>query len=155
MSESGSRPRRAIWLILSVCLNVVLIGMLVVGMMRAWHHKQEATGAFSTLSIIGHLPPDRAAAVQKIIDAHTPRMNQLKNEALQSRLAARKIFASPTIDQEAYRKAQEGMRAADDAIEVEKLSQMHDISTVLTAEERKAIVDRANHQGRIVPVSRE
>jgi uncharacterized membrane protein len=155
MSEGGTRHRN-IWLILSLCLNVLLIAMIAVGMARVWHrHHEDAMGpAFSAESIVGHLPPDRAARVQAIIDRHAAAMKRLRDNATVARLRARPIFTAPRFDAAAYARAQQNLRAADDALQVERLKQLAEIAAILSAQERADIVarardhDRHEHRGR-------
>lgn len=146
MSQTGSR--RSIWLIVSLCLNVVLIAMMAMGIARAWHREHEKTlgRAFSAESILAHLPPDRAAKVQAVLDAHAPALKELNDGALQARLHARPIFMAPVFDANAYAQAQQGLRIADDALEAERLKQTADIAAVLTPTERADIVERAREQ---------
>jgi uncharacterized membrane protein len=148
MSEAGAPRRRNIWLILSLCLNVVLIAMIAVGIARAWHHQQEAAlgRAFSAQSIIAHLPSDRAEKVQAVLDAHAAQLNALTDAASQARVASRPVFAATNFDRANYAKAQLRIRTADDALEAEKMAQLADIAALLTPDERQAIVDRASQQ---------
>ncbi|HEY1837817.1 MAG TPA: periplasmic heavy metal sensor [Rhizomicrobium sp.] len=149
MSEAGGRHRN-IWLVLSLCLNVVLIAMVAVGFARAWQREHDAQmgGAFSGQSIVAHLPADRAAKVQAVIDAHATKLAALADAAQQARLNARLVFMSPDYQTPVYAQAQAKILAADDALETEKMKQLTEIGVLLTPDERKAIVDRARHQPR-------
>lgn len=149
MSEAGT-PRRSIGLILSICLNVVLIAMIVVGIARAWQRERETMlgHAFSAYSIVAHLPPDRAAAVQKVIDAHAHELGILADDAERSRLEARPIFTAAKFDAAAYAKAQKRMLEADRAFQAARMKQIAEIAALLTVEEREAIADRARREPR-------
>ncbi len=148
MSESGTPRGRNIWLIVSLCLNVVLVVMIAVGIARAIHRQAEASkgGAFSAQSILAHLPPDHAARVKAVMDAHAARLGTLNDNAARSRLNARPFFTAEKFDLAAYRKAQEDMRAADDALEAERMKQLSEIAVLLTAQERQEIAQRAREQ---------
>jgi uncharacterized membrane protein len=149
MSETGGR-RRNTGLIVSLCLNVVLIAMVAVGFVRAWQreYEQRVGGAFSAQSIVAHLPPDRAARVQAVVDAHAAKLNALADAAQQARVKARLLFLSPDYQLPVYAQQQARILAADDALEAEKMRQLNDIGVLLTVDERKGIVDRARHQPR-------
>ncbi len=153
MSEGGMQRGRNVWLIGSLCLNVLLIAMIVVGLMRAWHLKQEAAlgRAFSAQSIAAHLPADRAAKVRAIIAAHAPRMKALNAAADEARRRARGFFVATQFDPDGYTKAQQTLRAANDALEAERLDQVGDIAAILSADERREIVERARVQDKTMP----
>jgi uncharacterized membrane protein len=144
MSETGGR-RRNVWLILSLCLNVVLIAMVAVRMWQ-YDHGAKLGGAFSAQSIVAHLPPDRAAKVQAVIGAHAASLSALSDAAEKTRLQARLIFMAPTFQLPVYKQAQARILAADVALETEKMNQLNDIAVLLTSDERRAIVERARHQ---------
>jgi uncharacterized membrane protein len=141
-------PRRNVGLIVSICLNVILIAMIAVGIARAWERQREMMlgHAFSANSIVAHLPPDRAAAVQKIVDAHSYKLGLLSDDAERSRLDARPIFTAQRFDAAAYAKAQERMLKTDQAFEAERMKQMAEIAAVLTSAERQSIADRARRE---------
>jgi len=141
-------PRSNTWLVVSICLNVVLIAMIAVGVARAWHrqHEMELGRAFSTQSIIAHLPADRAKKVKAVVDAHAYRLGVLADDATKSRLEARPIFTAPVFDPVAYAKAQERMRKADDALQTERMKQLMEIAALLTPAERQEIGERARNQ---------
>lgn len=151
MSEGGTTRRRNIWLILSLCLNVLLIATIAMGIARAWHrHKEFVMGPpFSAESIVSHLPPDRAAKVQAIIDAHAAAMKRLRDDATNARLKARPIFTAPRFDAAAYARAQRALRAADNALQVERLKQLADVAAILSAQERAEIVARAREHEKL------
>src|SRR6185312_10499879 len=145
---SEAQPRRNIWLILSLCLNVVLIGMIIAGIVRGIARQREAQigRAFSVESIMAHLPPADAAKVKAVADRHRAKMDALYDASTFTRVEARRLFAAPTFDAAAYAKAQESVRSADDAFQVERMKQVSEIAAVLTADERHSIVDRARQE---------
>lgn len=148
LSDGETPRRRNIWLILSICLNALLIAMIAVGLSRAWErkHEMEMGPPFSAESIVGHLPADRAAKVQAIIDAHEPAVKRLRDAATAARMNARHFFTAQNLDAAAYANAQQNLRAADAALQVERMKQLAEIAAVLTPAERQQIVDRANAQ---------
>jgi uncharacterized membrane protein len=148
MSEAATRPGRSIWLVISLCLNVVLITMIVMGTIRAMERQRVATlgRAFSPQSILAHLPADRAAKIQAVIDAHAERLGILADDSQRARLNARRFFTADRLDVDAYARAQAGMRAADDAFQAERHAQMLEIARLLTPKERREIADRARNE---------
>jgi Spy/CpxP family protein refolding chaperone len=92
---------------------------------------------------MSHLPPDRAANVQVIIDAHAAAMKRLRDDSTRARLSARPIFIAPRFDAAAYARAQQALLAADDALHAERLKQLADIAAILSPQERAEIVARA------------
>jgi uncharacterized membrane protein len=150
VSDAATPIRRNIWLILSLCLNVALIAMIAVGIWRSVEKQREASlgRAFSAQSIVAHLPPDRAARVQAVIDAHAAKLGALADEAERSRLNARPFFTAEKFDAIAYARAQQGMRQADDALQAERLRQLAEIAAILTPRERHEIAERARKERR-------
>jgi uncharacterized membrane protein len=148
MSEPAMRQGRSVWLIVSLCLNVVLIAMIVVGTLRAIERQRvESLGrAFSPQSILAHLPADRAAKIQAVIDAHAEKLGVLSDDSDRARLNARRYFTAERLDSAAYARAQAGMRAADDAFQAERHAQMREIAQLLTPKERREIADRARQE---------
>ena len=122
--------------------------MIAVGVWRGIQRQHEAQfgRAFSPESIIAHLPPDRAARVNAIAEKHRAKLDRLYDASILTRVNSRRIFAAPNFDAAAFAKAQEQVREADDALQVERMKQMGEIGAVLNGDDRHGIVKRAREE---------
>ena len=136
---------RAVALVLSLCLNVLLIGLLVVGLGRAVQGGfiAQPGGQLAPGQIARALAPADQAKVRGIIAQHQPAMRQARQGARRARLAAFRIFAAPDYTPDAFAQALEAVREADSRLEEQAIALLRDTVDTLTPDQRKAIVTRA------------
>ena len=151
MSDTSSpEPRpRSILLIVSLCLNIVLMPVFAVIIFRAAHRVPEigTGGVLAPRSVMATVPEERDH-VQKIIDTHSPRISALRAAAARARKDAFMLLAAPGFTQEQFAKSLDGITAADSALERENVAMMAESLSTLTPAERQTVVDHAKARSR-------
>ena len=143
-------PRRRSWLlIVSLCLNIALVPVIAAVVIRALHIDTEigSGGVLAPRSLMAALP-DQSAHIQKVIDAHTPKIRALRRESVRTRLDAFDLLASPGYTPDKMAAALSAVTAADGALERESVAMLGDTFAVLTPAERQAIVERVRRRNR-------
>src|SRR5271169_5620578 len=90
-------PKRGsnIALIISLCLNLIFIGVIAVGVFRAamMHPPQTMAGqGLFAPRILMAMVPSASDKIQNILDAHGSKMDELRFEAQSARRDARRTF---------------------------------------------------------------
>jgi uncharacterized membrane protein len=146
MAEAPSRPSRGrtILLVASLCLNLLLIALIVVGLSRAVQGGfiAQPGGQLAPGQIARGLSPEGQAKVRGIIAEHRDAIREARQGARRARLSAFRIFASPDYTPDAFTTALEQVRAADSRLEEEAILMLKDTINNLTPDERKTIVTR-------------
>ena len=143
-------PRRRSWLlIVSLCLNIALIPVIAAVVVRATHRDTEigSGGVLAPRTLMGALPAE-AGAIQKVINAHTPKIRALRQDSAHARRDAFNSLAAPDYTPAKLQAALDRIHAADQALENESLAMMGDSIAVLTPAERAAIVDKIKRRNR-------
>ena len=140
---AAAPPRRRNWLlIVSLCLNVVLVALIVTAILRAPSRPAAiGGGVLAPRSIMAALP-DAAGPIQKVIDAHTAKLRELRLASVRARRDAFRVLASPDYTPDKLAAALEAVRAADTALEAESIAMMRDSLATLSPADRRKIVDR-------------
>ena len=152
MSETNteSKPRRVnVLLIVSLCLNIVLIPILASVVVRTLHRAGEigGGGVLSPRSVIAAIPAEEAR-IQKIVDAHSGKIHALRADSLRTRMDAFAVLGSAEYRADKFGAALDRVAAADNALERESIAMMAESLAQLTPAERKVIVEiveRRNH----------
>ncbi|HEY0283406.1 MAG TPA: periplasmic heavy metal sensor [Rhizomicrobium sp.] len=162
MSNGSPQGKSNVALIISLCINLVLAGVIAMGGYRAFHHGpmfgntpgfEKGYGGGHGQRPMGsralmHLLPAETGKVKAVADAHRDRVFQLRSEARQARRDVLRTFASPDFSQQAFDRALERVRNADAALEAEELKVVSESVAALTPDERRAAVERAReHRG--------
>jgi uncharacterized membrane protein len=149
MSDTPAPRRRSILLIVSLCLNVLLVPLVVVVIYRAAHGTPEigAGGALAPRSVMAAVPAERDR-IQHIIDAHTPKIRDLRAAAVRARRDAFQVLGSSGYTPEKFAKALDAVTSADSALEHENIEMMSESLAALTPDERERMTDRAKARGR-------
>jgi len=146
MAETARPSRgRTIALVLSLCLNVLLIAMIVVSLGRAVQGGfiAQPGGQLAPGQIARGLAPDDQAKVREIIAQHQPAMRQARQAARRARQAAFRVFAAPDYTPDGLAQALEDVRQADSKLEEEAIALLRDTVDTLTPDQRKTIIQRA------------
>jgi uncharacterized membrane protein len=141
--KSGSHS--AVPLIVSVCLNVALVAMIAVVVATGISHGNRprwASGPLGTDALMDVASPGEQTRIQAIMDAHKLRLRDLSKQVADSHKLAFRIFASDRFDEPAYAKALDGIRNANDAMQVEVSKMMADAAAQLTPAERARLAER-------------
>jgi Spy/CpxP family protein refolding chaperone len=156
MSNGSPQGKSNVALIVSLCLNLLLAGVIVVGGLRAFHYGPmfggghgfgHGHGSPSSHALL-HLLPADTDKIEAIAAAHKDRIDQLRNEAREARLDVLRVFAAPDFSRQAFDRSLERVRGADAALETEELKVMSESTATLTPDERRAAAEQARmHHG--------
>jgi uncharacterized membrane protein len=144
MSDTTTRePRRwSFWLIGSLCLNVFLLGVIVMGLIVA--RNRVAAGAMGggqgglRPDVVLHLLPKSGAL--KMCDALASRVTdfrKLGQDVVQARREMYRIFRAEPFDDAAFRTALARVTDADIAVVRARQATVADVVVRLTPDERK------------------
>jgi uncharacterized membrane protein len=153
MSEATpkARPRRGanILLIVSLCLNVVLVPVMAAVVVRAMHRASEigSGGILAPRSVMAAIPAEQSH-IQKIIDARTQKIRALRADSLRSRVDAFAALAAPDYSADKFVAALDRVAVADGALERESIAMMAQSLATLTPPERQAMVDKVKKRNR-------
>jgi uncharacterized membrane protein len=157
--SSQSTPRSAsnVALIVSLCLNLLLAGVIVTALVRfsVFHPMfgSGTSGDFRSGSGMGHgmwqmeplsphammnAAPGKAAQIRSIIDAHRTKIHDLRMSSFDARNEALRLLAAPEFDRSAFDRSLSKLQGADAALEAEVLKTVSESAAALTPEERRA-----------------
>jgi uncharacterized membrane protein len=156
-NESKPRSGSNVALIVSLCLNFLLAGLIVMALVRfSMIHPLFAPatpGDFPRGGGMGHgmwqmqplspqammnVAPGKAGQIRSIIEAHRPRIHELRMSSFDARNEALRLLAAPAFDKSAYDKSLAKLQNADAALEAEVLKAVSECAAVLSPEERRA-----------------
>ncbi len=149
MSDTPPPPRRNWLLIVSLCLNIALIPVIAAVVIRATHRDAQigSGGVLAPRTLMSALPAE-GRKIQKIIDAHTPKIRQLRQAAGAARRDAFNSLAAPDYTPDKLQAALDRVHAADAALENESIAMMGECLATLTPAERTAIVEKIKRRNR-------
>jgi Spy/CpxP family protein refolding chaperone len=142
-SDAAPAAKRSnVALVVSLCLNLILIGVIAMGLWRA-HLMMMPPGAerpgMLAPQILMRLAPAEADKIRAIMEAHRDRLIQLHQTAMEARRAAHNVFQSSDYNRQAFDNALERVHQADAALETERLKMLSEIIATLTPEERRTV----------------
>lgn len=146
MSDTTARaPRRwSFWLIASLCLNVFLIGAVVMGLIVARNRIAAAAmggggagGGLRPDIVLQMLPKSGALKMCDALAQRTPAFRSLGKDYVEARRAMFRVFRAEPFDQTAFRTALARVTAAEVAVARERADTTADVVARLTPEERK------------------
>lgn len=147
MDEPHAPPppkRRRSWLlIVSLCLNIALVPVFAAVVIRALHRDTQigSGGVLAPRSVMAAIPDERAH-IQKVIDAHSAKIRDLRQASQRARREAFAVLSSPDYTPAKLSAALGAIAAADAALETESVAMMGDSLATLTPAERQAMVDK-------------
>jgi uncharacterized membrane protein len=155
-------PARSRWnvtLIVSLCVNLLLAGVIATAVVRfTWHHpmfpmgrpmqgmieRQQVHQIMSPRALM-HIAPDKQDALRAIMKAHHDRLEPLKVDTLNARREVVRLYTAPSYDKPALEQAFARMQTADAAFEIEILKIAAETGAVLTPEERQKVIEPQPH----------
>lgn len=140
-SPASSRTRTTL-LVMSLCLNVGLIALILVGIGRAGGRFNAQPGMMSPAQIARGLPQERREKIFDIVALHRDAMREKRQAARQARQEAFRVFGAPDYSSGDFTRALDGVRMADAALEEEAVAQQQDVVNMLTPAERKSIAEQ-------------
>jgi uncharacterized membrane protein len=147
-----SPPRRSsvsTILIVSLCFNFFLAGIVVLGTLRAIQRARAAVPVRQLLmpqAVKLLLPGDEQGKLDAIIADHRDALNKYRDEAIESRAIAFREFGSAEFDASKFASDLEAVHAADSALEEEAIKSMSETAAKLTPQERKLVSDHLKHE---------
>ncbi|MDZ4866077.1 MAG: periplasmic heavy metal sensor [Alphaproteobacteria bacterium] len=145
MSETTIRePRRwSFWLIGSLCLNVFLLGVIVMGLIVA-RNRIAATamggaggGGLRPDLVLQMLPQSGALKMCEALAARVPEFRKLGQDVVEARRAMFRVFRAEPFDEAAFRAALARVTEADIAVARAREATIADVVARLTPDERK------------------
>lgn len=141
----GRRTRTNILLIVSLCANVALVAIVVMGLLSAARH----AGVFANLSPQGLMADsswDERARLRAVLDGHAARLKALRMTDLQARRALMQTLAASALDTSGFASALKSVRTADDALREEQEKVTVEFVSQLSPNERAAIAERVRRR---------
>lgn len=144
MSETTTRePRRwSFWLVGSLCLNVFLVGVIVMGLIVA--RNRIAAGAMGGGQgglrpdvVLQMLPKSGALKMCDVLAARVPAFRKLGQDVVEARRAMYRVFRAEPFDDATFRTALARVTEADVAVAREREATIADVVARLTPDERK------------------
>jgi Spy/CpxP family protein refolding chaperone len=163
-------PARSRWnvtLIVSLCVNLLLAGVIAMAVVRfGWHQslfpmggpmgggpmqgmvERQQVHQIMSPRVLMHVVPGKQDALRAVTKAHRDRLNTLKADALNARREVVRLYTAPSYDKPALKQAFARVQAADAAFEIEMLKIAAETGALLTPEERqKVIVPQPHDRG--------
>ena len=121
MSDAPQVPRRSrVWLIISLCLNFFLIGLIVAGLVVARNRMVAGAvrgeGSLPPEVILQLLPPSGAVKMCEVVNANIPAFAKLGRDLLETRREVFKAFRADPFDPSALKTAVDHATAAQVAL---------------------------------------
>jgi uncharacterized membrane protein len=144
-------PRRgaSAILIVSLCFNFFLAGIVVLGALRAIQRAHAAVPVRQLLmpqAVKLLLPGDEQGKLDGIIAAHKETLDRYRDAAVETRAIAFREYESKDFDAAKFAADLEAIRAADSALEEEALKSMSETAAKLTPQERQTVADHLKHE---------
>lgn len=155
MSNPSVAPKRqpSVLLIVSLCLNLALIGLIAIAYMRtgthhfAGHESREGKVTLSAQALM-RMVPGEEAKIQSILDAHRKQLRELRQHAMQTRAEAFSLLESRDFKADDFAKSLAAVQNADAALEAETMKVTAESVAVLTPAEREAVAGKVRKPDR-------
>jgi uncharacterized membrane protein len=146
-----SEPRRGFsaLLIVSLCVNFFLAGIVVLGTLRAIQRAHAAVPVRQLLmpqAVKLLLPSGEQGKLDGIIAVHKEALNRYRDAAVETRAIAFREYESRDFDGAKFAADLEAIRAADSSLEDEALKSMAETAAKLTPQERQTVADHLKHE---------
>ena len=152
MSEPAAAPRHqpSILLIVSLCLNLAMIGLIGIAYMRTGMRHFEPHEDKVTLSAqsLMRLAPNEQPKIQAIIDAHRKQIHQLRQKSIQARAEAFRLLDAHEFNADAFAKSLVAVQNADTALETATMAVTAESVAALTPAERKIVAGQVRKPDR-------
>jgi uncharacterized membrane protein len=152
MSDPAAAPKRqpSILLIVSLCLNLALIGLIAIAYMRTGMRHFEPHEGKVTLSAqsLMRLAPAEEKKIQGIVDAHRKQIHQLRQKSVQARAEAFRLLESRDFNADDFAKSLAAVQNADTALETETMKVTAESVAVLTPAERETVAGQVRKPDR-------
>ena len=143
MSDAPKRGS-SVALIVSLCLNLALVGLIAIAMTRSGprgFEPHEPKGGLSAQALIRMVPAEESK-IRSIMEAHHAHVRELRNDAMRARAESFRVLSSPDFREEDFAKSLAAVEAADAALQAEVMKLTAESIAVLTPAERQAVAAR-------------
>ena len=141
--------RRSVLLIVSLCLNLLLVPVVAVVIYHAAHRGYEiGSGGVLAPHTVMRAVPEKQAQIEAVVAAHTPKIRTLRAASVRARRDAFRALSSPDYTPEKFRQSLAAVASADAALERENLAMMSESLATLTPSERDTVVARTRARSR-------
>lgn len=140
-----SRTRTTL-MVMSLCLNVGLIALILVGIGRAGQGFIGGPGMMAPAQIARALPDAGRQKVAGIMAEHRDALREKRRAARAARQEVFRVFTAPSYVAGDLSHALDQVRVADAALEEESVAQQSDVINSLTPGERQLIADRVRER---------
>lgn len=137
---------RATLVVMSLCLNVGLIALILVGIGRVGQGFIAGPGVMGPAQIARALPDAGRQKVMGIMAEHRDGLREKRRAARAARQEVFRVFTAPNYVAGDLSRALDQVRAADAALEEESVAQLRDVINSLTPDERQMIADRVRER---------
>lgn len=141
-SPPASSGTRTTLMVMSLCLNVGLIALILVGIGRVGGRFNAQPGVMSPAQIARGLPQERREKIFDVVAVHRDAIREKRQAARRARQEAFRVFGAPDYSPGDFTRALDGVRMADAALEEEAVALQQDVVNMLTPAERKSIAER-------------
>lgn len=152
MSETSVTPKRqpSVLLIVSLCLNLALIGLIAITLMRGGMHRFEHREEKLSLSAqsLMRMAPAEQTKIQAIIDTHRKQIRELRRQAIEARAESFRLLEAKDFSADEFAKSLASVDAADAALEAETMAMTAQAVAVLTPQERADIAAKVQKPDR-------
>jgi uncharacterized membrane protein len=156
--RAGRRTWRDVLLVVSVCLNCLLLGLVGMGAARFFWPGPDRVqakpsganhgfyfgigqGVFNP-DMMGRIAVDKADTIRGVVSSHRSQLMALHRDSVAARGDALNIFTSDNFDKTAFERALARIQTSDAAFETETMRVIAASAAVLTTDERKAVAER-------------
>ena len=134
---------------MSLCLNVGLIALILVGIGRVGAGFIAQPGVMAPAQIARGLPPQQREKILDIVAEHRDAMREKRQAARRARLEAFRVFAATDYVRRRFRAARwTGCAPPTRQLEAEAVALQRDVVNMLTPEERARIAERVRARAR-------
>lgn len=143
MSEAPETPRRSrVWLIVSLCLNFFLIGLIVAGLVVARNRMiagalRGGDGSLAPEVVLQLLPPSGAVKMCDVINANTDAFRKLGRDLVDARREVFRAFRAEPFDLRGFKSALDLATSAQVALVQLRQSLALQVTEKLNANERQ------------------
>ncbi len=138
-------------LIVSLCLNVALIGLIAVAMWRTGMRPlepREAKVALGAQALIRLVPAEKAK-IEAIIGTHHQKLHELRTRALQARADSFRMLAASDFNAADFAGSLAAVQSADAALETETMKLTAESVAALTPAEREGVAGQMQKPDRV------
>jgi uncharacterized membrane protein len=149
MSDPSPRRGAGTILIVSLCFNFFLAGIVVLGTLRAIQRAHAAVPVRQLLmpqAVKLLLPGDEQGKLDAIIAAHKEALDRYRDAAVETRAIAFREYESKEFDAAKFSADLEAIHSANSALEEEALKSMSETAAKLTPQERQKVADHLKHE---------